>query len=317
MRNQDNVTQSDRGAFFLTGVGVLGFSGTLPATRLAVPHLGVVQVGLGRALVAALCAAVVLVGVRAALPSLQQCRRLMFVSLGVVVGFPWLSGWALARMPASRAALIVALAPLATAVLSVLRDGARPPPRFWWGSILGTLCVMAYLALSAEGQSDATASTSLLPELALLLATLCAAVGYHEGARLTVEMGGSRVISWALLLSVPVVLPIVVSQPWPTRGVPPSAWLGFGYVSLISMYGAFFFWYNGLARAGVARASQVQLLQPLLSVAWAGIFVGEELSPWLFLTGAAVLGSMRIAARNDLKSGLTLNVASLKGQTRR
>jgi len=303
----DNVTQSDTRALLLSGLGVLGFSGTLPATRLAVPHLGVVQVGLGRALLAAVCAALVLLGSRAALPSRAQCTRLLVVALGVVVGFPWLSGWALTRMPASRASLVVALTPLLTAALSVLRDKARPPLRFWLGSGLGTACVMVYLAVSA-GEQTAAAGSSMLPEMALLLATLCAAVGYHEGARLSVEMGGVRVISWALVLAVPLVLPIVLSQPLPfsqslpSKDVPYSAWLGFGYVSLISMYGAFFFWYNGLSRAGVARASQVQLMQPLLSLAWAGIFVGEELSPWLFLTGVAVLGSMSVAVRSSVGS---------------
>lgn len=291
MKKVDNVIQSDRGALLCTALGVVGFSGTLPATRLAAPHLGAIQVGLGRALVAALCGAVWLLSSRARRPSRNQCKRLLLVSLGVVVGFPWLSAWALTYTSAGRASVIVAIIPLLTAIVSSWREGTRQSLRFWIGSSFGTACVLGYLTMT--GSTDAVpASVGKLPELALALAACCAALGYTEGARLTKELGGLNVISWALLLSVPLVLPLVLSQgPLPSH-VPISAWLGLIYVSLISMFIAFYFWYSGLSRAGVARASQVQLMQPLLSVLWAVIVLGESFSMALALTAVCVLGAI-------------------------
>lgn len=305
MNKDSNVIRCERKALLWTFLGVLGFSGTLPATRLAAPYLGAVQVGLGRAVVAALCGALLLWITRSPRPSRQQWKGLTFVALGVVLGFPWLSAWALQYTSATRAAVIIALAPFFTAVVSALREGSRPTARFWIGSLFGTSLVVLFLFSSGS----ATASTDFpvpvlfgrqlawLPEGALALAALLAAVGYTEGTRLTRELGGLQVISWALLGALPVVLALLFvhgASPW---SAPPSAWWGFAYVSLISMFVAFFFWYGGLAQAGITRASQVQLVQPLLSVTWAVLLLGERFSFGLIVTALGVVLAIVVAVR--------------------
>ncbi len=298
----------------MAGVGVLGFSGTLPATRMAAPYLGAVEVGLGRAMVACVCGVLLLTFKRSPLPRGSQWPRLFVVTTGVVIGFPWLSAWALQFTSAGRAAVIVALAPLFTALLGSLRERQKPRLSFWLSSVLGSTCVVVYLVSTANAQlaSDATViqaqlgELTFLPELALVTATLFAACGYTEGARLTKELGGLEVISWALLLALPFVLPALWVQAPVSQDIPLSAWCGFAYVSLVSMFGAFYFWYTGLAKAGVVRASQLQLLQPLLSVAWASLLLGEQTTFGLLAAAAGVIASVawgvRAGRRTTVKS---------------
>jgi drug/metabolite transporter (DMT)-like permease len=223
----------------------------------------------------------------------------------VVLGFPWLSAWALQYTSATRAAVIIALTPFFTAVVSALREGTRPAARFWVGSLLGTSFVVLFLFSSGSGAASPDVPTPILfgrqvpwlPESALALAALLAAVGYTEGTRLTRELGGLQVISWALLGALPLVLALLFVHGAPPWKVPPSAWWGFAYVSLISMFVAFYFWYGGLAQAGITRASQVQLIQPLLSVTWAVLLLGEEFSFGLIVTALGVVTSIVVALR--------------------
>lgn len=309
MRKIDNVIARDKGALFWTVLGVLGFSGTLPATRLAAPHLGALQVGLGRALVAASCGVMLLLLTKAPWPSWAQWRGLVVVSLGVVIGFPWLSAWALKYTTAGKAGVIIALTPLFTAVLASWRERVWPGLRFWSASLFGTACVVLYLFSSVGDHAVdqavlASLPLSWLPELALVLAALCAAFGYTEGARLTRQLGGLQVISWALLAAVPVIVPLLLSQDSLAVAPPLSAWLAFSYVSFVSMFFAFYFWYGGLSRAGVVRASQVQLLQPLLTVLWAALFLDEKLSLGLLLACLGVLGAIFVTVAKPNPSPL-------------
>lgn len=278
-------------------VGVLGFSVSLPATRLADADLDPAVVGLGRALVAALVAAVVLHlhGDRI-LPPRRHVRRLLLVALGVVVGFPLCTTIALDEVPASHGAVIVGLMPAATAVVAVVRGGERPSPAFWLAAGAGLLAVLGF---SATRGVDGIGAADVL----ILLAVALGAVGYAEGGALAREVGGRRVISWALVLTVPAAVPLVVAAVV-RHGLAADgrAWAGFAYVSLISMYLAFLPWYRGLAVGGVARVGQVQLVQPVLTLLWSALLVGERIAGATIAAAVVVLGCAALAQRTRVRA---------------
>ena len=259
---------------------MLGFSFSLPATRLAVADLDPWFVAFGRAAVAAALAAIVLVATRAPRPSRSQLARLTVVAAGVVLGFPLFTSLALQDRTASHSVVIIALLPAATAVAAVLRAGERPSLRFWLASAAGMLCVLGFAVGRGAGdlQED---------DLFLLLAVVLCALGYAEGGALSRELGGARTICWALLVALPVTLPVTLAVGPDPAGA--TAWLGFAYVSLVSMFLAFFAWYAGLARGGVAKVGQVQLLQPMLTLTWSAAVLGEHVGPGTLLTALAVL----------------------------
>ena len=273
-------------------LGVLAFSLTLPATRAAVPELGGTMVGLGRALVAATLAGVLLVVRRERLPARRHWPRLALISAGIVVGFPLLSALALRHMPASHGAVLVGFAPAATAVAAVFRARERPSVTFWVVSAMGLTAVLAFAA--AQGAGTPTAGDAVM-----LLAITSAAVGYAEGGALARELGGWRVLCWALVMSVPVLLPIVALHADVSLlpHASPRAWAGFAYVSGVSMFLGFLAWYRGLSLGGVARVSQLQLLQPLLTLGWSALLLGEEVGRGTLgaalLVVACVLASVR------------------------
>ncbi|MBA3261108.1 MAG: DMT family transporter [Thermoleophilaceae bacterium] len=266
-------------------LGVLGFSFTLPATRVAVDGLDPVFVGLGRAAVAALPAALLLALWRERLPDRATLVRLALVALGVVFGFPLLSALALRELTAAHSAVIVGLLPAATAVMAVARAGERPSAGFWVASTAGLAAVIAFAASQGAGVSGA--------DLLVIGAVALGAIGYAEGGTLARDMGGSRVICWALVLSLPLTLPIGATAGL-AGGVdaPADAWLGFAYVALVSMFLAFFAWYAALARGGVAKIGQVQLVQPLLTLGWAAALLGEHVSAATLVAALAVVASV-------------------------
>jgi drug/metabolite transporter (DMT)-like permease len=271
-------------AVLLGFLGVLGFSFTLPATRLALEGLDATFVGVGRAAVAAVPAALLLLFVwRERRPTGDQLRGLVVVALGVVFGFPLLSALALRELTAAHSAVIVGLLPAATAVMAVARAGERPSPAFWAASGAGLLAVLTFAATQGAGLPSAA-------DLLVLGAVGLCALGYAEGGRLSRDLGGSRVICWALVLSFPIALP-VGAVAGATGGVDADAeaWLGFAYVSAISMFLAFFAWYAGLARGGVAKIGQVQLMQPLLTLVWAAALLGEHVDAGTIAAAVAVL----------------------------
>ena len=273
-------------------VGVLAFSLSLPMTRLAVAGLSATVVGLGRALVAASLALVLLRITRSPWPDPRQLPGLVIVALGVVVGFPLLSAWAMQRVPAAHGAVVVGLLPLATALAGVVRAGERPAPRFWLLSLLGTGLVVGYVLLSSGGQPQ-------VADLWLLGAVVAAAVGYAEGGRLARELGGWQVICWALLLAAPVLAGPVAWDVW-QHGLhaSPTAWVGFAYVSGVSMFLGFFAWYHGLALGGVARVGQIQLLQPFLTIVASAVLLGERVSPGTYGVALLVVAVVAIGRRS-------------------
>jgi drug/metabolite transporter (DMT)-like permease len=265
-------------------LGVLGFSFTLPATRLAVHDLDPWLVAFGRAVVAGVLSAGLLALTRAPRPARRQLRSLGLVALGVIVGFPLLTSLALHHLPASHGAVVVGVLPAATAVAAVLRGGERPTRAFWLASAAGLAAVLAF-ALSRGGGALGGA------DLELLAAVVLCALGYAEGGRLARELGGARTICWALVLSLPVTV-VVAAAALATQGAHASAtaWLGFSYVSLVSMFLAFFAWYAGLARGGIAKVGQVQLAQPVLGLVWAALVLGEAVGAATVAAALAVLG---------------------------
>lgn len=263
------LSSSAKGTIFGL-LAVIAFSFTLPATRLAVAAFDPVAVGLGRAVVAAFPAALLLLLTKQRRPDASQWKRLAIVALGVIVGFPVCSAWAMQRVDASHGAVIMGVLPLATAVAAFLRAGERPGLRFWLSSIAGSGTVVVFSLSSGSG--------GLSPaDGALLLAIMLAAMGYAEGGRLAREIGGWQVICWSLVLAFPFILgPLLwlVSQ----HGLvaPASAWGGFFYLSFVSAFLGFFAWYHGLALGGVARVGQLQLLQPFFTFIGAALFLGER-----------------------------------------
>jgi drug/metabolite transporter (DMT)-like permease len=280
----------------LGALGVLGFSFSLPATRLAVADLDPLLVAFGRAVVAGALAAVVLAVGRAPRPSAEQWRGLVLVAVGVVAGFPLLTSLALRSLPASHGAVVVGMLPAATAVAAVLRAGERPTRAFWLASGAGLVAVVAF-ALTRGGGGLGTADLELLGAIALC------ALGYAEGGRLSRDLGGARTICWALVLSLPVTIAISAAA-LAADGAHASAtaWLGFAYVSVISMFLGFFAWYAGLARGGVAKIGQVQLAQPVLSLVWAALILGESVGPATLGAALVVLGCVVATQRTRVGS---------------
>ncbi|HEU4622885.1 MAG TPA: DMT family transporter [Burkholderiaceae bacterium] len=270
--------------FGLLGVTIFGL--TLPFTRFAVAELDPTLVALARALVAGALAAVLLCALRCPWPTRPQCRRLVVVSIGVVFGFPLASSWAMRSIPASHGAIVNGLLPIATAAMAAWRFGERPSPRFWVFAVAGSLCVLAFAAFEAVRLGHGLGLHQ--GDALMLIAVVLAALGYAEGGRLARELGGWQTICWALIVSLPVLAPIVAGLTFihldQIKLASARAWIGFGYVSVFSMFLGFFAWYKGLALGGIARVGQVQLLQIFITIGFAATLFGERvaLSTWIF-----------------------------------
>jgi drug/metabolite transporter (DMT)-like permease len=279
----------------LGALGILGFSFSLPATRLAVADLNPWFIAFGRATVAALLAVVYLRATSAPRPTAAQARSLAIAALGVVIGFPLFTSLALEAQTASHGAVVIAFLPAATAVAAVARAGERPSRRFWLASGAGLVAVLVFIAAS---EGDALGSGPQTGDLYLLVATALCAIGYAEGGALSRTLGAPATICWALVLSAPVCA-TVAAVTAATTGLHAGAteWLGFAYVSVISMFLGFFAWYAGLARGGVARVGQVQLAQPVLTLVWSALVLGESIGAFTVVAALAVLGSVAATQR--------------------
>lgn len=277
-------------------LGVVIFSLTLPMTRLAVgsadaPQLPPWFVTAGRAVVAGLLSVAYLRLTNAPRPARHHWRSMVWCALGTVIGFPLFLALALRHVPSAHAAVVTGMLPLATAVVAALMLKQRPSMGFWACAAVGCGLVAAFAAWRGDGalhKADAL----------LAAAMLCTAFGYVHGARLSQSMGAERVICWVLVLSLPITLPLTVAV-WPTdmgaiRGL---SWLGFAYVSLFSMWLGFFAWYRGLALGGTMRVSQVQLVQPFLSLLFAVPILGEQLDVATVSFALAVIAVVFIGKR--------------------
>lgn len=276
-------------------LGVLIFSGSLPATRAAVADFDPVFLTAARASIAALLALGLLTALRVKPPARGDIGPLIAVALGVVVGFPLLTAMALRHVTSAHSLVFIGLLPMATAVFGVLRAGERPRPAFWACSGAGAALVAGF-ALVGDGSP-----ASPVGDLLMIAAVVACGLGYAEGAKLSRRLGGWQVICWALALSLPVMVPLALSAmppSWSRIGQP--AWLGLAYVSLFSMLIGFVFWYRGLAQGGVAAVGQLQLLQPFFGLALAATLLGEPVGWSMIIVAGAVVacvaGAKRFAA---------------------
>ncbi|MBB4276961.1 DMT family transporter [Rhizobium mongolense] len=287
----------DRTGGWINGfLGVLIFSGSLPATRVAVANFDPLFLTVARAAIAGILALCLLLAFREKRPGRADLVSLLVVSLGVVIGFPLLTAFALKHITSAHSTVFIGLLPLATAVFGVLRGGERPRPVFWLFSCLGS-AIVAGFALMRE---DAASSVG---DLLMLAAIIVCGLGYAEGGRLSRKLGGWQVISWALVLSLPVMLVLsLVVMPPSFPDAASTSWIGLAYVSLFSMLIGFIFWYRGLALGGIAAVGQLQLLQPFFSLALAAVLLHEKVSLSMFAVTLAVVACVAGAKKFARKS---------------
>lgn len=264
-------------------VGVIIFSGSLPATRVAVQEFDPVFLTVARAAIAGVLAFVLLVVFRQKRPARADLFSLFIVSLGVVVGFPLLTALALQHVTSAHSIVFIGLLPLATAIFGVVRGGERPRPVFWIFSVLGSALVAGF----ALAQGVPASPTG---DLLMLAAIIVCGLGYAEGARLSRRLGGWQVISWALVLSLPIMALLTLRYlPRTLENIGTPAWFSLAYVSLFSMLIGFVFWYRGLAQGGIAAVGQLQLLQPFFGLALAATLLRESVTPLMLLVTVAVI----------------------------
>ena len=277
-------------------LGVAAFSFTLPFTRIAVGGLSPLFIGSGRAVVAAALAAIALAATRQYPPTRVQWWRLAIVAGGVVVGFPLLTSFAMTAAPASHGAVVIGLLPAATAAMVVLRTHERPGRAFWWFAALGATAAVVFASLQNGGFGELHWA-----DLLLFGAVLAAAIGYAEGGLLARELGAWQTVSWALVLSAPLMLALTLASALtdpPTAS--PVQWLAFAYLAVVSMFLGFFAWYRGLAIGPMAHVSQIQRVQPVMSIAWAALFLREQIGLPTALGGLAVIVCAALAVRTRL-----------------
>ncbi len=293
-----------RQGLWLGTLGVAIFALTLPMTRLAVgtaeaPQMSGLFIALGRAVVAAVLSAAFLLATRAPRPRRADWLPLMLVALGVVFGFPLCTSIAMRHVEAVHASVMLGVLPLATAVVGAWLHRQRPSIGFWLCAAAGSALVLAFAVLRS-GQGGLTPAWA---DALLLLAMACAAVGYGHGARLSQRMRPEHVICWALLLSLPISLPLAWMA-WPPATIKMQAWGGFAYVAVFSMWLGFFAWYRGLALGGTVRVSQLQLLQPFLSMLFAVPLLGESLDALSIGFAVAVIATVFISRTMPVRQGV-------------
>jgi len=263
-------------------LGVIIFSGSLPATRVGVAAFSPMFLTSARAAIAAILGAAFLFGLRQARPSRADMVPLVIVAIGVVVGFPLFTALALQHITSAHSIVYIGLLPLSTAMFGVLRGGERPKPAFWIFSMIGAATVAGFALYDSD-------SASVTGDLMMVAAILLCGLGYAEGATLSRRFGGWQVISWALLMSLPLMAVIaLMTMPVSWSGVSVPAWVALAYVSVFSMLVGFIFWYRGLAQGGIAVVGQLQLLQPFFGLMLAALLLHESVA-WGMIASTAVV----------------------------
>jgi drug/metabolite transporter (DMT)-like permease len=290
----ETLRRAETRGLWLGALGVAIFALTLPMTRLAVgpasdPQLPPLFVTAGRAAFAAGLAALYLLFTRAPRPPRAVWGALAVCAAGTVIGFPLFLALALRRVDAVHAAVVSGLLPLATAVVAAIVFRQRPSTGFWLSAVLGCALVLVFAALFSRGGLG-------IADGLLLAAVLSAAIGYVAGASASAHLSAQQVISWVLVGSLPLTLPLTLAS-WPEHAARASAWAGFAYVTLFSMWLGFFAWYRALALGGTVRVSQVQLLQPFLALLFAVPLLGETLEPLTVVFSLAVMATVFVGRR--------------------
>lgn len=311
-----NPSSPPSGGMLLGFIGVAIFSQTLPFTRMAVAELDPIFVALARAVIAAMLA-IVLLAARGALAAHRRPRggqwwRLAVTALGVVVGFPLFSSLAMREVPAGHGAIVIGLLPLATAVFAAWFGNERPSAAFWLSAMAGSALVVGFALWQGAGGLQHA-------DWFLFLAVVLGALGYAEGGKLSRELGGLETISWALVASLPVLAPVVGWLAWmhapAIAAASPRAWLGMAYVSVFSMFIGFLFWYAGLAKGGVARVGQIQLLQPFLTLAGGALILAEPLDAPTLAFAVAVIAIVALGRRAAVRNTAPATPPAAAGET--
>lgn len=268
-------------------VGVAMFSATLPMTRVAIVDFDPLWVALARIQIAALAAAAVLAAYRVPWPGVRHLPAMLLISLGVVVGFPILSSLAMSTSHASQGAVIVGLLPIATAALATLRAGERPSAAFWLAASAGTMVVVAFAWTRGPAHGFSVGDLYMLGAVGL------GALGYAEGGKLSRLLGGWQTIAWTVVVSAPLLLlPTWLLMPGDLGHAGWQSWAALLYLALFSQFIGFVFWYGGMNIGGVARASQVQLLQIFMTLALSILLLGEKVTAATWLVAAVVLAAV-------------------------
>jgi drug/metabolite transporter (DMT)-like permease len=281
----------ERLGLLLGFIGMAIFGGTLPATRIAVSAIDPIALTAARTAIAGLCSLALLIVLRRPLPPRRLWFSLAVAMLCISVTFPLLMALAVQTVDASHGGVVLGILPIATAFVAVLITHERPKPLFWIASIVGASLVIAF----ALRQGGGTLSAG---DLLLLAAVAVSAIGYAFSGRLTADMPGWEVISWVLVMALPISLPAAVfTLPADPGDIPLKPWLALLYVALFSQWIGFFAWNAGMAIGGIARVSQVQLLQPFVTFALAAMFNGETITLQILLFAAAVVATVAISTR--------------------
>ena len=273
-------------------LGVVIFGGTLPFTRLAVEALDPWFVSAGRAALSGLLAATTLVALRRPRPDAGDLRSLALAALCLVGGFPVLTALAMQSVPASHGGVVLGVLPLATAAMSAFLGGERPSPAFWHAALAGAALVVGFALRDGGGRFERG-------DLYLAGAVAASSLGYVLSGRLAQRgLGGWEVISWILVISLPVTIPLtIVLAPSDPGAVPAWAWAGFAYVTILSQYLGFFAWNAGLSLGGIARVSQVQLLQTFVTLLIAAGLNGERVDAPTWAVAIVVVAMVLVGRR--------------------
>ncbi|MBV6696354.1 DMT family transporter [Kitasatospora aureofaciens] len=275
----------------LAALGVLSFSFSFPATAWALTGFGPWTATGLRGALAGVLAVLYLVAVRAPLPTRRQWPGLLVVSAGCVLGFPLLTTLALRMSSTAHSAVVIGMLPLATAVFAAWRTGRRPSRAFWGAALAGAAAVIAFTLLQSHGRPT-------VADLYLFVALLICAAGYAEGGRLSRDLPGAQVIAWAVVAALPAtVLTSALALPAEPVHLGAKALTGLAYTAAVSQFGGFVLWYRGMAAIGVPQASQLQLAQPLLTLVWAVLLLGEDLPAAAPVTAVVVLVCIAVTQR--------------------
>jgi drug/metabolite transporter (DMT)-like permease len=286
----------ERLGLLLGFIGMVIFGGTLPATRIAVSEIDPIALTALRTAIAGLCSLVLLLVLRRPLPPRALWPQLVIAMLCVAVLFPLLMSMGMQRVDASHGGVVLGVLPIATALVAVAITHERPRPLFWIASVAGAALVIAF-SLRQGGGAFSTG------DLLLFAAVAVSAIGYAFSGRLTSHMPGWEVISWILVIALPLSIPAAaLSMPADLAHIALKPWLGLLYVALFSQWIGFFAWNAGLAIGGIARVSQVQLLQPFVTFALAATFAGETITLQILLFAAAVVATVAISTRTRARA---------------
>lgn len=288
------VPKDWRTGLVLGGLGLLAFSGTLPATRLAVPVFGPTILTCSRIEIAAVLGVLALCLMRGRRwPHRGELLGILWTGIGLAVGYPFFVALALDRVPSAHGAVVVGLAPAATAIISVVRTGEKPPWRFWIGCGAGVLAVAAFAIYQGGGRLE-------LADGWLAAAMLSVGFAYVEGGRVSREFGGTATLCWAMIALAPfAAIPLAIEvQAHTWRTIPWPAWAGLCYAGVISMFLGSVAWYRGLAAGGIARIGQLNLAQPLLALLWSATLLGERITWPFVVTAVVVIAAMAVCIKS-------------------